>query len=83
VQTADERVLRGGTAFITDVGMCGPWDSVIGLRKEAAIERFLTQRPASFDLASGDVRLQGAIVDIDEETGRARGIVRVQERLAE
>src|SRR5207237_9798675 len=47
IQTADERVLRGGTAFITDVGMCGPWDSVIGLRKENAIERFLTQRHSS------------------------------------
>ena len=83
IQTADERVLRGGTAFITDVGMCGPWDSVIGLRKEAAIERFLTQRHGSFELGSGDVRLQGAIVDIDEETGRARSIVRVQEKLPE
>ena len=83
IQTADARVLHGGTAFATDVGMCGPWDSVIGLRKEAAIERFLTQRPASFELGSGDVRLQGAIVDIDEETGRARSIVRVQEKLPE
>ena len=83
IQTADERVLRGGTAFITDVGMCGPWDSVIGLRKEAAIERFLTQRHGSFELGSGDVRLQGAIVDIDDETGRARSIVRVQEKLPE
>src|SRR5260221_5277214 len=83
VQTADERVLRGGTAYVTDVGMCGPWDGVIGLRKETAIERFLTQRPGGFELASGDVRLQGAILDIDEETGRARSIVRVQERLPE
>ena len=80
IQTADERVLRGGTAFITDVGMCGPWDSVIGLRKESAIERFLTQRHSAFDIASGDVRLQGAIVDIDDDTGRARSIVRVQEK---
>ncbi|MGZ6143225.1 MAG: TIGR00282 family metallophosphoesterase [Myxococcales bacterium] len=83
IQTADERVLRGGTAFVTDVGMCGPWDSVIGLRKESAIERFLTQRHSSFDLAQGDVRLQGAIVDIDDQTGRARSIVRVQEKLPE
>src|SRR4051812_25015454 len=83
IQTADERVLRGGTAYITDVGMCGPWESVIGLRKEPAIERFLTQRHAPFELGQGDVRLQGAIVDIDEETGAARSIVRVQERLAE
>ncbi len=83
IQTADERVLGGGTAYITDVGMCGPWDSVIGLRKENAIERFLTQRHASFDLAQGDVRLQGAIVEIDEESGRARSIARVQEKLPE
>jgi len=83
IQTADARVLGGGTAFITDVGMCGPWDSVIGLRKEAAIERFLTQRHAAFDLASGEVHLQGAIVDIDDDTGRARSIARVQERMPE
>jgi metallophosphoesterase (TIGR00282 family) len=83
VQTADERVLRAGTAYITDVGMCGPWDSVIGLRKEPAIERFLTQRPSPFEIASGDVRLQGAIVDIDDASGRARSIVRVQEKMPE
>jgi 2',3'-cyclic-nucleotide 2'-phosphodiesterase len=83
IQTADERVLRGGTAYVTDVGMCGPWDSVIGLRKEAAIERFLTQRHSAFDLGQGDVRLQGAVVEIDDATGSARSIVRVQERLPE
>jgi metallophosphoesterase (TIGR00282 family) len=83
IQTADERVLRGGTAYVTDVGMCGPWDSVIGLRKENAIERFLTQRHSSFELANGDVRLQGAIVEIDDESGRAVRIERVQERFSE
>ena len=83
IQTADERVLRGGTAYITDVGMCGPWDSVIGLRKETAIERFLTQRHSPFDLAQGDVHLQGAIVEIDDASGRARNITRVQQRLAQ
>jgi metallophosphoesterase (TIGR00282 family) len=83
VQTADARVLTNGTAFQTDVGMCGPWDSVIGVRKELVLERFLTQRPASFEPAKRDVWLQGAIVDVDEETGRARSIVRVQERLEE
>jgi hypothetical protein len=81
VQTADARVLPGGTAFITDVGMCGPWDSVIGVRKELAIERFLTARPVSFEPAKRDVWLQGALVDVDDATGRARSIVRVQERL--
>jgi metallophosphoesterase (TIGR00282 family) len=83
VQTADQRVLPGGTAFITDVGMCGPWDSVIGMRKDLVLERFLTQRPAAFEPARRDVWLQGAIVDIDEGTGKARSIARVQERLEE
>jgi metallophosphoesterase (TIGR00282 family) len=83
VQTADARVLPGGTAFITDVGMCGPWDSVIGVRKELVVERFLTQRPVGFEPARRDTYLQGAIVDIDDETGKARSIVRVQERLEE
>jgi metallophosphoesterase (TIGR00282 family) len=81
VQTADARVLTNGTAFVTDVGMCGPWDSIIGVRKELVIERFLTSRPVSFEPAKRDVWLQGALVDIEDETGRARSIVRVQERL--
>jgi 2',3'-cyclic-nucleotide 2'-phosphodiesterase len=83
VQTADDRVLPGGTAYQTDVGMCGPWDSVIGLRKESAIERFLTARHTPFDLAAGDTVLQGAIVDIDDRTGRARSILRIREMLPE
>ncbi len=83
VQTADARVLPGGTAFITDVGMCGPWDSVIGMRKEPVLERFTSGRPASFEPAKREVWLQGALVDVDEETGRARSIARVQERLEE
>jgi metallophosphoesterase (TIGR00282 family) len=81
VQTADQRVLAGGTAYITDVGMCGPWDSIIGVRKELVIERFLTQRPVGFDPGKREVWLQGAIVDVDDATGKARSIVRVQERL--
>jgi metallophosphoesterase (TIGR00282 family) len=83
VQTADQRVLAGGTAFITDVGMCGPWDSIIGVKKELVVERFLTQRPVGFEPARRDVHLQGAIVEVDDATGRARSIVRVQERLEE
>jgi 2',3'-cyclic-nucleotide 2'-phosphodiesterase len=83
VQTADARVLPGGTAFITDVGMCGPWDSVIGVKKELVLERFLTQRPIGFEPAKRDVWLQGAIVDLDDGTGKARAITRVQERLEE
>jgi 2',3'-cyclic-nucleotide 2'-phosphodiesterase len=76
-------VLPGGTAFITDVGMCGPWDSVIGVKKELVLERFLTQRPIGFEPAKRDVWLQGAIVDLDDGTGKARAITRVQERLEE
>jgi 2',3'-cyclic-nucleotide 2'-phosphodiesterase len=81
IQTADQRVLRGGTAYITDVGMCGPWDSVIGMKKEGAIERFLTQRSAPFEPAQDEIHLQGALVELDDESGRARSIERVQERL--
>jgi 2',3'-cyclic-nucleotide 2'-phosphodiesterase len=83
IQTADDRVLRGGTAYQTDVGMCGPWDSVIGLRKESAIERFLTARHTPFETAQGETVLQGAIVDIDDATGRARAIERIREMLPE
>ncbi|BDG08371.1 TIGR00282 family metallophosphoesterase [Anaeromyxobacter paludicola] len=83
IQTADARVLPGGTAYITDVGMCGPWDSVIGVKKELVVQRFLTQRPVSFEPGKRDVWLQGAIVDLDEVTGKARSIERVQEKLPE
>ena len=83
VQTADERVLRAGTAYQTDVGMCGPWDSVIGLRKESAIERFLTARHTPFETAQGETVLQGAIIEIDDQTGRARSILRIRETLPE
>ncbi|MFO0584068.1 MAG: TIGR00282 family metallophosphoesterase [Anaeromyxobacter sp.] len=81
IQTADERVLPGGTAYITDVGMCGPWDSVIGVKKELVLDRFLTQRPVGFEPARRDVHLQGALIEIDEKTGKARSIRRVQEKL--
>jgi 2',3'-cyclic-nucleotide 2'-phosphodiesterase len=81
VQTADARVLPGGTAFVTDVGMCGPWDSVIGVRKELVLQRFLTQRPVAFEPGKRETYLQGAMVEVDEATGRAVSIERVQERL--
>ena len=81
VQTADERILPGGTAFITDVGMCGPQDSVIGIRKELSLERFRTQRPTGFEVARNDLYVQGAVVDMDEATGLARTIERVREKL--
>lgn len=81
VQTADERILPGGTAFLTDAGMCGPLDSVIGIKKELSIERFLTQRPQGFEVAKNLVYVQGAVVEIDDATGRAKSIERVREHL--
>jgi len=77
VQTADERVLPGGTAYITDVGMTGPFDSVLGIKKEVALERFLTLLPNRFDVAKGDIRIQGVLIDIDNNTGRACSIERL------
>ncbi len=78
VQTADERILPKGTAYITDLGMCGPLDSVIGIEKEAVIEGFLTQLPRKFDVAQGSVVLQGIILDVDETTGKALDVRRVR-----
>jgi 2',3'-cyclic-nucleotide 2'-phosphodiesterase len=83
VQTADERILPGGTAFLTDAGMCGPCDSVIGMKKELVLTRFQTMRPAGFEPAKRDVWLQGALLDLDDATGKARSIVRLQERLGD
>ena len=77
VQSADERVLPAGTAYITDVGMTGPHDSVIGVDKQVVLKRFLTGLPGRFDTASGDPRLNGVIVTADADTGRATGIERV------
>jgi metallophosphoesterase (TIGR00282 family) len=83
VQTADEMVLPGGTAFITDTGMCGPLDSVIGMRTEQVLRRFVDQMPARFEVGRGAPLLQAVLVDIDESTGRARGIRRIREILPE
>jgi hypothetical protein len=77
VQTADEQVLPGGTAYITDVGMTGPHDGIIGVEREAALSRFLTGMPARFDAATGNPRLHAVVIDADEATGRARSILRV------
>ena len=77
VQTADERVLPRGTAYLTDVGMTGPHDSIIGVEIDAALGRFLTGLPAKFETATGNPRLNAVIVDADEQTGRANGIERV------
>ena len=73
VQTADERVLPGGTAYITDVGMTGPFDSVIGVDKAAIIQRFLTGIPNRFDSATGDVRLCGVVISVDRQTAQGGG----------
>lgn len=79
VQTADERVLPSGTAYVTDAGMCGPTESVIGVRKELALQRFLTHMPVKFEVASGPVIVQGVIVDVDSASGRAASIRRLQQ----
>jgi metallophosphoesterase (TIGR00282 family) len=77
VQTADERVLPGGTAYITDVGMSGPWDSVIGIDKAAIIERFLTSIPARFEVSTGDVRLAAVVISVDRRSRKAVDIRRL------
>ncbi len=70
--TADARVLPRGTAFITDVGMTGPYDSVIGMRKDLAIKRFLHQTPSKYEIAEHDVRFCAVELEVDVETGKAR-----------
>ncbi len=77
VQTADERILPKGTAYLTDVGMTGPHDSIVGVDIEAALGRFLTGLPARFEPATGNPRLHAAIVEADERTGRATAIERL------
>lgn len=83
VQTADERVLPQGSAFITDVGMAGPIDSVIGRRIEDVLSRFITAIPTRFEVADENIQLQGVVLDIDEHTGKAKSILRTQRRLAD
>jgi metallophosphoesterase (TIGR00282 family) len=79
VQTADERILPGGTAAITDVGMCGCFDSVIGVKKEISIQKFLTKRPVRYEPAEGPGGYGAVVIDIDESTGLARSILRLRE----
>jgi len=81
IQTADEKILPGGSAYITDVGMTGPLDSVIGRRVEDVLERFITGVPTRFQVASDNVQLQGAVVEIDNDTGKANSIFRIQRKL--
>jgi hypothetical protein len=82
VQTADEKILSEGTAYITDLGMTGPYNSVIGRKVEQILARFLTQMPVRFEMASDNIQLHGVVLDIDEKTGKACSIERIQERLS-
>jgi len=78
VPTADGQILPKGTAFITDVGMTGPHDSVLGRDKQAVIRRFVTQMPQKLEVADGNVLLNGVILDVDDSTGLARSIERIR-----
>jgi hypothetical protein len=80
VATADEHILPRGTAYQTDVGMTGPHDGVIGMDRAAILRRFLDGQPARFEVASGDIQMNASLIDVDETTGRARGIERVRFR---
>ncbi|WP_026842556.1 TIGR00282 family metallophosphoesterase [Citrifermentans bremense] len=77
VQTADERILTAGTAYMTDAGMTGAFDSVIGVKKEEAILKFVSQRPSKFEVAKKDIRINAVAIEIDEKTGLALGIERI------
>lgn len=83
VPTADERILPGGTAFVSDLGMTGPYESIIGMREDAVLKRFLTGMPSRFEVASEDARLSGLLVEIDEATGHALSVQRIHETLSE
>jgi 2',3'-cyclic-nucleotide 2'-phosphodiesterase len=83
VQTADEAILPGGTAYLTDVGMCGPWQSVIGSEVGLVLQRFLTQMPVRFEVAEGPAVLSAVVLEVDETTGRAVAIRRLLERQTE
>lgn len=78
IPTADERIINGFTAYITDAGMTGSFDSVLGREKHQIIERFLTNMPVRFNLAQEDVRIQGVLVEVDENTGAALSIKRIE-----
>jgi 2',3'-cyclic-nucleotide 2'-phosphodiesterase len=83
VQTADERILPNGTAYLTDVGMTGPHDSIIGVEVEPSLNRFRTALPSRFDVATGNPRLNAVVIDADEATGRATDIERLSYSLDE
>jgi len=78
IPTADERIIEGFTAYITDVGMTGSFDSILGRQKSQIIERFVTNMPVRFDLAQNDIRLQGVLIEADQDSGKAFSIKRVE-----
>ncbi len=78
VQTADDKILPEGTAYLTDVGMTGPFDSVIGIKKEIILQRFLMQMPIRFEVSEKDVWFNGVLIEIDEQSGKALSIQRLQ-----
>jgi calcineurin-like phosphoesterase len=81
VQTSDESLLPKKTAYLTDLGMTGAKDSVLGRDLASVLSKFMTGMPAKFEIAENDVMLEGALIDVDESTGKARKITRVRERL--
>ncbi|MEN9468297.1 MAG: hypothetical protein RL630_30 [Verrucomicrobiota bacterium] len=83
VQTADERILPGGTAFLCDAGMCGPLDSILGRKADAVVQKFLDALPSQFPIARGPVQVCGALIEIDPATGRAASIFRFRQVLDE
>ena len=77
MQTADERILPAGTAYLTDAGMTGAFDSVIGVRKDEPIQKFITNLPTKFEVAKKDIRLNAVVVQVDETTGKSLAIERI------
>ena len=78
IPTADQRIIDNFTAYITDAGMTGSFDSVLGREKHQIIERFVTNMPVRFNLAQGDVRIQGVLIEVDNDSGRASSIKRIE-----
>jgi calcineurin-like phosphoesterase len=83
VQTADEQIFPGGTAFLCDAGMCGAVDSILGRTKESVLRRFLTGMPTTLPVATGVVQICGVVVEVDEASGRALAIRRIQETVSD
>lgn len=81
IQTADERILPGGTGYITDLGMTGPYDSILGVDKDIIIQKFLTGRPARFEVATGPGQIEGVILDVDDDGSKVRSIRRFHQYL--